>query len=444
MNKIILDKIVLSNQTKAEYFTTVSKDLQKFFTDQNYFLDYSESIEEVPNAILAIPWLCDILPIIWLSDSEVEIEELDIAFYNCIDEIKKGYQERYPRLSFKGKVTVKNLVDCSYDVDPNSPHGSIACFSGGVDSIATVVRHIDERPLLLSIWGSDIPLTEVDGWENLKSQMSDFGKVMGLKNTFVASGFRANVNTGVLSRWLRDELGYAKGEWWFYIQHGIAIASHMTPMAYKYKISQCYLSGDSGNSASNPILVEPIKFGKSEFKVTLTEWNRVEKTALIGEYVKANPNLKGKIILHVCWQTTTGDNCSKCIKCLRTIMTMKSLQINLEDFGFVEYPNIYLDFYDKIKNGVERCIVYLWNEVRDAFNKHRQLWENDPDVSWILDFDFEKQEEINKERDEANRKHAEINRKLDEMDKRYIRIKNKIKKLIPAPIKTIIKKLLGR
>lgn len=63
----------------------ITKDLEDFFNMDNKFkVEYGESIENVPKSIAVIPFVSNVLPIIWLTDSKLEIDELDKNYYDSI------------------------------------------------------------------------------------------------------------------------------------------------------------------------------------------------------------------------------------------------------------------------------------------------------------------------------------------------------------------------
>ena len=45
-----------------------------------------------------------------------------------------------------------------------APYKTAAFFSGGVDSFDTLITHIDEAPILMTLWGADIPFEDQVGW----------------------------------------------------------------------------------------------------------------------------------------------------------------------------------------------------------------------------------------------------------------------------------------
>ena len=109
MRDIQLTKIGVC-ESRVDYSVRISKELEHFFSEKQMFLEYTSSMETVPRSILAIPFVANVLPIIWLTDSILWIDELDRTFYDCLFRLKSAYQDLYPEAKLKGRVVVANLV----------------------------------------------------------------------------------------------------------------------------------------------------------------------------------------------------------------------------------------------------------------------------------------------------------------------------------------------
>ena len=146
MNSIVLHRINIDKH-KISYDFSFPKELQEYFTGNPFVIKYPQSIENTPKSVLSIPFVCNVLPIIWLTNTVLEIEELDKAFYESIFDFKQGYEKMYPNIEFKGEIRVNKIVNNAF---PNT--GNTAMFySGGLDSAFTLVSHLDERPILISM-----------------------------------------------------------------------------------------------------------------------------------------------------------------------------------------------------------------------------------------------------------------------------------------------------
>ena len=172
-SKVIINDISPANNVVYISFT-VDKNIDKYFRKKNFIYSCS-GCEIVPKSILVIPFVCNVLPIIWLTNSNLIIQELDKTFFNSIQEFKKGYINMYPQLEFKGNITANELINNYYE-----PKVNLVLFSGGIDAICTVLRHQYENLNLLTLWGSaDFPTNDTKGWniqwENIKYNAKQLG-----------------------------------------------------------------------------------------------------------------------------------------------------------------------------------------------------------------------------------------------------------------------------
>ena len=142
MGEIKLNGINIKNRS-VEYEFEISEDLKNFFSGREFIIEYNENIEKVPKAILSVPFVGNVLPIVWLTGSTLFIEELDREFYYAIPKIKCGYVKMYPESKFDGEIVVNRVVKCERDAIPGK---TALLYSGGVDSTYTMCTHIKEHP----------------------------------------------------------------------------------------------------------------------------------------------------------------------------------------------------------------------------------------------------------------------------------------------------------
>ena len=163
MNKLYV-KNINKNKNKITIEYEIKGEWVKYFnTEEKFFIEYSRNIEDVPNSICVLPFIANILPILWVTNATIFVEEMDKNFYECLENIKRGYINMFPQIQFGGNVNVKKLCDNMYE---NSENVALF-FSGGLDSFSTLIGHISENPEIITIWGSDIELNDLDGWNNV-------------------------------------------------------------------------------------------------------------------------------------------------------------------------------------------------------------------------------------------------------------------------------------
>lgn len=233
MGKIkIEDIIILNNTIEVKY--NVSNDLQELFNlNYTFKIEYSEKISSVPKNIAIIPFVSNILPIAWLSNSDLYIDELEENFANCLDDLRDAFNKINKTDIFKGNIIVnKKIKNSKYSNTKN-----ISCFwSGGVDSLQTLTYLLkqDYKPLLITLWGTDVWHHNEAGWNSLKNNSELCGKTFGLKNIYVKSNFRNFIKEHILTeKLLKDRIN---DSWWHGIQHGIGLLGHIAPYTYIYII----------------------------------------------------------------------------------------------------------------------------------------------------------------------------------------------------------------
>ncbi|MGL5903301.1 MAG: hypothetical protein ACRCZO_11515 [Cetobacterium sp.] len=395
-NKIKLLNI-LKRDNRIEYILDIEGRVKTFFTSTNLKIEYNEDMSNVPNGIFNIPLITNILPVIWLTDSELYIEELDKSFYESIIEIKKGYIDMYPETEFKGSIIVKNIVDYKYKVEKNKV---CTFFSGGVDSLATLINNLNKKPDLVTIWGSDIKVENDKGWANVENEIKKIGKDFNLKNLIIKSTFRSFINERELDETFSKQL---KDGWWHGIQHGIGLIGHAIPYAYKYNLEKILIPGTHTSEvgkircASYPTIDEKVKYGSGIVIHDGFENNRQKKIEIIGKYIK---ELKNKVLIRVCWQGTTGKNCSECEKCRRTIMGLIAEGINPSNHGFLVTEKTIINIKNMWYKDLSLPIstIYLWKDIQNKFKENSKYSEIDDELKWILKINFKKQSDNNKKK----------------------------------------------
>lgn len=267
---------------------------------------------------------------------------------------------------------------------------AICFFSGGVDSFYSLISHRDEEPILLSIWGSDIQLSDVEGWNNIVKIINSTANIFNLKSHKIKSSFRYFLDQGKLSRKVKK----SGDGWWHGFQHGIGVISHVAPIAWLYKSQICYIASSHSKKdlvslpiASHPSIDEKFNFANTQIVHDGFEKSRQDKIDTI--VASKNNNIK----LHVCWQSSGGSNCNKCEKCLRTILGIIVSGGNPEDFG-LHYDPSNMKFLKKILNKKILDLQYLlllnvYFDTQKAFiNRHIEY--KYPELSWFNKIEIEK------------------------------------------------------
>lgn len=396
MQSIELKSIKVTNN-KVEYEYEVTEKIKQFFLDTPFFLEYSINekpldISPVPESILAVPFVCNLLPIAWITNSILIVPELDKDFLDTIPQIKLGYQRMFPNVAWGGDVLVQRVV-------PNLPVTQVrsaAFFSGGVDSWCTLMRHMDESPDLIAIWGSDVPWDNESGWHELRDSLRETADDLLLPLITVRSTFRRTIYEDCLTWTFEKAL---EDNWWHGVQHGIAIISHAAPSNYLRGVSTQYIAAshcpEDGvvKCASDPSIDNFVRFGGCRV-VHDAYISRQEKIRYILDYCKRHSQ---KAKLHVCWETDSGENCCRCEKCYRTIVGILIEGGDPADYGFPE-TKVNLKHMQQLLQDeyvYSESLKPIWRQIGMAARRNHNILKNNKDykyLKWIESFNFEKPE----------------------------------------------------
>lgn len=356
---------------------SVPNKIQKFFRTTAFLLECPDA-GKVPDSIIAIPIVANLIPFAWIFDCELKVESLDKEFYLALPEIKKGYINMLPKLNFAGSIEINNIVDNSKERGCGSP---LLLFSGGVDAWCTLTRHIDEHPWLVSIWGADIRCSNITGWRIVDDYSKDVARSLNIGYSYVKSNFWEMINYRILdSSPIMTKAGYG---WWHDVQHGIALLSLTSPLAYAKKSRIVYIASsntekDKGKyvCASDPTIDN--HFAAFTFRASHDgyELTRQDKVDTIVRYAKKTIV---PVNLRVCFNVQSGRNCCRCEKCGRTILEILAAKGDPLKLGF-EYNQRQFDllmnkmhyilllsfpfYYHDVANAVKARGIKLPNSAR--------------------------------------------------------------------------------
>lgn len=393
-----MDEIILNSIEKKEniikYSFCFSNGYKEFFTDKPFVIEYPENIESVPDAILAIPFVANVIPIIWITNGTLRLKELDEDFYNCLPDVKKGYETMFPETTFEGSLIVDNTVRTKCN-----GCGSVMLFSGGLDAINTLVGHLNEQPHLLTIWGSDIRYENTDGWEIVRQGVEESADKFNLHIDTIRSSFREFDNENYMHNRYYEQL---KDGWWHGIKHGIALLSHAAPYVYLHGLNTVYIASSycptdgMVRCASSPLTDNYVRFNGAKVIHDGFEYSRQDKIYNVVNYVKTTGN---NVSMRVCWETQTGSNCCKCEKCYRTMAGLLAEGANPTEYGFEKATETLPFMHSYI---ICQCSHYValqdfWIHIRKRIIENKSqlvntsYWEF---LKWIEKCDFEHPETL--------------------------------------------------
>lgn len=354
-----------------------------FESKNNFFVEYSHDISNIDKSIAVIPFLCNILPISWLFDAEIIVDSIDKDFMECIENVKKGYKDMYPMLSFKGKFTYSNVKENK----KSNKGGNLAFFSGGVDAFNTLVSHMQERPTLFVVWGADIDIDESTGWNNMNKSTEKTVNEFNLDYIIAKSSLRKFINSNVLC----EKVKISGDDWWHGFQHGLGMIGLVAPIAFKYDKENIYFASsftaeDKGKytCASDPTIDNFIKFCKCNVIHDGYEFCRQDKVHNIIQFCQKTNK---KIELRVCWESTGGKNCCQCEKCYRTMLAIFAEGENPRKYGF-DYNRKQLKKIKYCQNDKFNYKRYI--KIQSRMREKCNLNDIPKEIQWFYKIDISK------------------------------------------------------
>ena len=293
----------------------------------------------------------------------------------------------YPESTFAGSIEVEHI----HLNHPLSSGNKAMLFSGGVDSFDTLIRHHNECPELVMMWGADIRYENESGWNTMYSILNQTAELFQLKPQIIRSTFRAFINEGVLDSQYANQL---KDYWWHGIQHSIGLLGHIAPLAYINSYDVLYIAATNVNTdtnircASHPSIDNQVRFSNCQVihdGFTTTRQNKI-KNILEYHYLT-----KDRLPIHVCWETQTGNNCCHCEKCYRTIFGILAEGGDPSLLGFDTYKTHLINSKTYLFNHNFQLLSYFWIPIRNRFRHNYKSLSKTEDykyIRWIKNCSF--------------------------------------------------------
>lgn len=203
--------------------------------------------------------------------------------------------------------------------EPSQDKKTVACFSGGIDSMFTLLRHDDEvfgdgsRKIdeLFCLAGFNTSMEDID------FMSSHLGKIVGQLGREVIP-FVTNIRYGEHEL----ETPYSVEELMCGVAHGCALAvfPHLFSRRYREMIIPSTHTYDSLIAwGSHPLTDRLLSSATLDVVHDGATFGRIAKTELVAS------NEAYLDLMHVCWIDLALGNCSICEKCIRTMLTLDLL-----------------------------------------------------------------------------------------------------------------------
>lgn len=182
-----------------------------------------------------------------------------------------------------------------------------SCFTGGVDSFNTLVKHKKTLGALVYGFGIDIPRHETEATERVGDQLARVADDSGLRLLTAETNIR---------RFLGHDVS------WGFESHGAVLVSLGT--IFSTVVSKLYIPSTHSYAVpfpwgSHPLVDGLWSTGRLKVEHDGAESGRSQKIQRIADDSTARRNLR------VCYKEFSDTNCGRCMKCTRTMMALALL-----------------------------------------------------------------------------------------------------------------------
>ncbi len=339
---------------------------KKKYLRKEFFVEYDDlDLTQLDYTILTVPFIMNVISIVWISGETYSIEAMDEELYYSIQRLKEVFKVIYPKTCWDGELIPERLVKNILVSSVNDQIGML--FSNGLDSVFSSLFHRDKKQLLITGWGQvDIPTKSKKLWSSRKREMLEFGRTYGHDNTFLRSNFSDFRKHSVL-----ESMSPEIHEWRLLMVEDIGWSGLVMPLLFTKGLSHLYIaSSDTWDfgfpNAAGPFIEGNIKVAGISVVHDAFDYSRQDK--VVGLSKMRKELLLDTLYVKVC-SHAVDINCGKCDKCLQTVLGIIAIGENPRDYGFN-------DSIEKILNtakSLEVAKLTYTTRYPDAITSHPEL-----------------------------------------------------------------------
>ncbi len=293
-------------------------------------MKYEKSVNNVHDSILYIPGVSSLLTLAWIKDVDLRVKKLDETFFNSLSGVKKGLNELYPKLGFKGKVKAEETRKNNFN---NKDYGIY--FSAGADSTCLYLKIRKYKPELFTILGAVTPLNNHKMIKKIRQSVKTFAEKEKIKINFIETNIREVLNEGLLTSEYAKLFPNPDKTWWDAINHGIVQLGLSAPLTPANIGKMVFATNGNSPHGGNYKIITRIAWSDLEILPEGKYYHRYEK---IKEFYKKYVDEKNFYpILKVCnYSPIVSDrfNCCSCEKCAFTITSLLLAGVDPRKSGF--------------------------------------------------------------------------------------------------------------
>jgi hypothetical protein len=399
MSEIVVDDVSIGERS-IEYAVDYSRDLRRFFDDTTFSVSYDVDVSDVPRGVATIPVLAQICPVAWATDSTVVVDTVDAAFAESLKAVRDTLSRMYPAFIEGGDLRAERVTDQRHD--PGGFEGSAQLFSGGVDSLATYVRHREDDPALVAIQGWVVGVDEDDRWERAMGHVDRFARQEGCRTHGVTADISGFLDHTMLNVHYKH---HTDGGWYSGVGHGIGLLGVCAPLCYSqgygvvhmgsthwdgFELESVTWPGRGSPWGSHPDIDDNVRWAGTRGHHDAFEITRQDKLELLADYARETGE---PFVIRTCTYDDAGGNCNRCEKCVRTATGLLLAGVDPNDFGY----RIDADWYDYVIErfetndwALDEHVRYYWEDIQAHLPPAEPLADEDAAafVEWLAEKDF--------------------------------------------------------
>ncbi|MES1224460.1 MAG: hypothetical protein ABUT20_53690, partial [Bacteroidota bacterium] len=381
--------------TKQRIDIVVNNSFKKAYLNENFYVHYEDpdiDLSKFDSSITSMPFIMNIISIIWVSGKTYTIESMDETLYESLKKIKEIFKIMYPKTSFNGELIPKRLVHNDF-LDPETAkihEQDIAMlFSSGLDSYTSSLRNKNKNQLLIIVQrGFDIPF-EKTKWAHIKQQVKNFADLYGHTTSTLSSNFISMLKYNVLwNRKLSPEiedfrLDLVEGLGWIGLVAPILLTKGYPTLFIGSTIT--WLS--EYPLACNPLIDDNLNCSKLSAHHDSFDLTRIEKQEFIKQFYANNPI---RPYIKVCFKGGLL-NCLNCEKCIRTMCGFLLIDAHPNEYGFdISDEEAIIKIKNHLPNGFIPIPGLYINMQKHILKKASAETSFNEFQNWFLDLDFYK------------------------------------------------------
>jgi hypothetical protein len=390
-NKIIIDKPLVKGRNLV-FKLGFSKNLNQYLLSDHLEFQYDIDISEVSPSILYIPAVASLVCVAWAVGADIVVHDIDETYLNSLNEIKKVFVNWFTRFSFSTQILTEKTTNNSFHTNRDA-----ILYTGGLDSLTSLLRNKDQRPTMICIWGASHPFPENSNpkkkreWEtNFQNQFFNEFKICCV---YTNAGNIINEKL-LVDRYLKEDIH--SDDWWETVSHGLTLTGLSAPITAVERTANLLMASSHFNEPNLP-------HGSSVFSLVNMKWANTQVIYDSGDLSrqdKIRDIFKGNIqyygYLHVCNNIRSKkQNCSHCEKCFRTIIGLIMEGIDPNDCNFSVHNGI----LDYIKICLQKGWIHfgydqigVWQDIQDHVATKCRIYNADTFFTWFRNFRFSEYE----------------------------------------------------